>query len=784
MILKADDMEMKDITNRTNMQPDEMATDYKLLRAYALDCISRLSGSVWSDHNIHDPGITILEHLCFAVTDLGYRASFDIKDILTPAGKNNPEIEDAFPLPDQILSSHPITIDDYRKALLKEIPYIRNIWLTPVSKEIKAYRKLNLYCFYQIIADMPDIEELKKYRTIFGRTRNGRYVGKEEYEGNCSEYVKAYIRNKAMKYRNLCEDIDEIILLKKAKVALCLNVEIKPYVKYEPVVDEINRRIAHYINHKDIDISGDDRLNGSDIINLIMSMDGVVNIGHFHFVYKNKDVIRKVNNNDFCIKLISNNYSFLYDSLLNEITVRRGSLTFKVENRKVFEIKKEETIPPAGFLLPVSKNRSLNKYYSIQNEFPKIFRLGKEGLLSTETPLRKAQRLQLKAFMIFFDQLMADFLEQLNAVGGLLSWRENVEHSYFHHPVTNHEIVDFTKIVPSYTPDDKPDYADLIDPETLRHERRNRLLDHLIARFNEEFVDYSILKNMKEGRINSDFDEKEAIKDKIVFLKTYAETSANRSHAIDYTNPPGIEKNPVFPMVSDNCMLELRLYAKLGIDMRRAGQDLAPQVIEPSKKGSKIVFLDNRTGSYNQNFGLHIYEHHLFSPLDGFIDKKYFLQLVRGKENRIEFVEDPYSMQITVVVPGWLEMASNLEFKNFVEQTVRMEIPAHIAVKICWLNPLQMYELEERHKKFMKQLAKRTYMETDDKWKESYLKSLADFIEIFSTLHNTDNVFPSLPLNSSDDILEYPPTFLDYARLQGDEEGYEWKNIPVKEENN
>lgn len=43
-----------------------------------------MGSSLWTDYNIHDPGITILEALCYALTDIAYRAGWDINDLLTP----------------------------------------------------------------------------------------------------------------------------------------------------------------------------------------------------------------------------------------------------------------------------------------------------------------------------------------------------------------------------------------------------------------------------------------------------------------------------------------------------------------------------------------------------------------------------------------------------------------------------------------------------------------------------------------------------------------------------
>ena len=55
------------------------AEDYRApARARASSTSSELSGRVWTDHNLHDPGITTLEILCYALTDLAYRTGFSV----------------------------------------------------------------------------------------------------------------------------------------------------------------------------------------------------------------------------------------------------------------------------------------------------------------------------------------------------------------------------------------------------------------------------------------------------------------------------------------------------------------------------------------------------------------------------------------------------------------------------------------------------------------------------------------------------------------------------------
>lgn len=50
--------------------------DFARLRSSAIAYLGKLSGNIWTDHNVHDPGITMLEALIYALLDLGYRTIF------------------------------------------------------------------------------------------------------------------------------------------------------------------------------------------------------------------------------------------------------------------------------------------------------------------------------------------------------------------------------------------------------------------------------------------------------------------------------------------------------------------------------------------------------------------------------------------------------------------------------------------------------------------------------------------------------------------------------------
>lgn len=132
--------------------PESKSQQYDFLREEGLKYIQKVAGKIWTDYNIHDPGVTILEVLAYAITELGYRASYNIEDLL----ENDPENKEATDIRNfftarEILPNCPVTINDYRKLLIdvdthivqnEELGHvgIKNAWIDKSkSNEIPVY---------------------------------------------------------------------------------------------------------------------------------------------------------------------------------------------------------------------------------------------------------------------------------------------------------------------------------------------------------------------------------------------------------------------------------------------------------------------------------------------------------------------------------------------------------------------------------------------------------------------------------------------------------------------
>src|SRR4051812_25380694 len=113
--------------------PLEPAEDFFRLRRDGIGFIGQVGSARWTGYNTHDPGITTLEALCYAITDLAYRPGWDIEDILSPpaasADPSQPYPNQAFFTARDILTINPATADDFRRLLI-DLGKVRNAWVT------------------------------------------------------------------------------------------------------------------------------------------------------------------------------------------------------------------------------------------------------------------------------------------------------------------------------------------------------------------------------------------------------------------------------------------------------------------------------------------------------------------------------------------------------------------------------------------------------------------------------------------------------------------------------
>jgi len=95
--------------------PERLTLNYAALRERGMELIRQLAGSSWTDHNVHDPGITLLEAFCYAMTEQGFRLQQTLPDLLRSGEIHAPaQLVPAH----QILPTAPVTTIDLQQVLL------------------------------------------------------------------------------------------------------------------------------------------------------------------------------------------------------------------------------------------------------------------------------------------------------------------------------------------------------------------------------------------------------------------------------------------------------------------------------------------------------------------------------------------------------------------------------------------------------------------------------------------------------------------------------------------
>ncbi len=99
---------------------------YTQLQEKALAKVQELAGELWTDYNEHDPGVTVLDILNYALLETDYRLGFDLQDYLTAEEQRFSPGEHALFLPSEVFPVNPVTVADYRKLF---IAGLRDCWM-------------------------------------------------------------------------------------------------------------------------------------------------------------------------------------------------------------------------------------------------------------------------------------------------------------------------------------------------------------------------------------------------------------------------------------------------------------------------------------------------------------------------------------------------------------------------------------------------------------------------------------------------------------------------------
>jgi hypothetical protein len=628
----------------------------------------------------------------------------------------------------------------------------------------------------------------------------------QRYRNKLLKVEKAVVQAKESlhEHRNLDEDYCHVRGVEVEDVAVCADVEVAPDTDIERIQAQIWFQVEQYFNPPvpfytlqelmDAGVPVENIFNGprlnngfikaeeleaaglktvlrtSDIINRLMDIEGVVAVNNLLLskydaegnviqgaadpIWENGVPIFDANKISASWllfvsalhqpRLYHNQSRFLFyknglpfrprmDEAEDILTQLRG----EAERPKIKNVSKDLPIPVGTFRHP-------QEYAPVQYSFPLTYGIGPAGLPSQVSPLRRAQAKQLKAYLLVFEQLLGNAFTQVAHTADLFSLEPTVEHTYFVQEFSEALIQGYGEITAGLNRSALEDMAETVSEF---HERRNRFLNHIMARFGEQFGEYALLlTNLQGQQVALD----RLIDDKIAFLKAYPRISHDRGKALNYKKDPcspdnisGLKKRvslllgyPDLAFVWTDAHLTADQY-RVTFQLRdphatvwmegnfivssntpdnvtsAAFQAIIVQMVQPgayeitSESGSFRLQLKDKNGNplgqgpvlfqteadaqavidelvgWSSNERALVVEHLLLRPK---FPGDALYPACPGGPCETCGDEDPYSFRLTFVRPSWTAPFNvNMEMRGFADRTIRQETPSHLLGKICWV---------------------------------------------------------------------------------------------------
>uniref|UniRef100_UPI0036D9F942 hypothetical protein n=1 Tax=Photorhabdus sp. RM322S TaxID=3342825 RepID=UPI0036D9F942 len=453
---------------------DDITFDALLTQAKTV--IEQQSGQHWSNTSENDPGITLLEAYCYGASDLAYRHSLPLKDLLTPKKEEQTPGDGIFPKefgPQQILTCGPITAADYRRALLdlhssdtvsetsEDYFFFNDVQLVrePDNQRYKYWynKKKREYTFNDLGSD----GEL----TLRGNYWLYLLPSRETQANNklAQEKLEAFLKDN----RNLGESISHIIWLQPTDLSLQIDIELnddvkdiadifaKVYMTAEQMV--LARPVRYttqvmkdqgysneeifsgpYLHHGWIpelpqakDYTGATVLNLSHLVNRLLAIPGIQSITQLALANHNK-TITQIPGDNWSWEIAQGYYPKLWGSdPLKLITSPTSPLTITAKGGVKVIVSKQQIeekiianplIDTQPELLGWGKYRKIRDYYPVSNKLPTCY--GLQAYASTQ------QQIQLHQFMLPFEQMLANGCAELALLPKLLAFKQRGEVVY------------------------------------------------------------------------------------------------------------------------------------------------------------------------------------------------------------------------------------------------------------------------------------------------------------------------------------------------------------------
>ncbi|MEC4725832.1 hypothetical protein HWQ46_09780 [Shewanella sp. D64] len=772
-----------------------IAPEFAPLREQALADIRELAPNSWTDLSVSDPGITILEQLIVKFQQLAEKINLPLTDLLVSdgdvAGSSDTvalnfvkpvSLKPQFFSANEVLTTAAVSLNDRRRLILDH-PLVANVLVEPVrllDRTLYWDDHQKRYTFDELVSDV-QVTLPGRYRALVELVEN------HGLDVEQKKTLSSRLLSRLKSQRNLCEQWQEVILLEPEFIKLNGGISLRQGADVEQTLIDIHRAISDYINPplkaqsleqlvKKGRTSGDiyqgpilengyfdeidlnqlqlrNELRVSDIIRIILDFEAVQHV--FSLQISNFANPRDDDWRDWVLPISSGRVARLepilsVDDIDPNAPPKVTGFIDCYKNNAVCPIDSALVISRLEVLeaqrasqkvqqkwrdipLPTGERQDLS-YQSVQQEFPVVYGLGENILPNSVGTERLARVKQLQGYLMLFDQLIANYHQQLADSGALLGSKAR--------PQTSYQAGQFSAQDQALLTAD--DYwqqintlvqSELTNNLTEQHtERENRLLDHLFSRLGESFSDQSLLGfSFASESFRSYLDRK------YLCLQQLARLGHDRLLGRNYLPQEGSG-------IDEGAGLERRLQAKLGLDGNNPDEPLpilvehsllypnsdseipAPYhsgklfaqlrkdgyfypVVEASSHGllsGDIVSLFDFPGDQESVYAgaysiTRIDADHFEMALDlglnpdsDAINTEFTLKWMRGRQ-----IQNPYAMQVSLVFQGDKARYQQAGFRLGVETLARAETPAHITLHVRWLDEDQQAVFDSVHQQWL-----------------------------------------------------------------------------------
>ncbi|AOT08503.1 hypothetical protein [Pseudoalteromonas luteoviolacea] len=407
------------------------------LRAQGVAKLQKLAPDTWSDHNVFDPGITLLEVLAYVLSDLSYKLNYSVEDLITvePGESLAPT---QFLNSEQVMFSHCVTLADYRRLFL-DIPEIKNITIS-----VRDERSTGATVFDVIALASPDsqISEDSLREIIHSTFAASRCVTHQL--GHIEFYKSVPVHLGMHLVLKNAQDLVQVMTDILSKVALEISPNLTRYSAQELlgkgmyVEDIYVGPSLHngFILDEDLDSTPVKKhLYSSDILDALRVHPNIEQIEEFRFIieqgaqpgYEYWQVeVQELDPNSVnlapelgflseqffdAISLVIEGQSYVLDE--DEIALIKLAISERIAEQTL-ELQEQAEQAPLAFL-------PLSQYRSLQHELPNVYALTEQSLNRDIDSEQKAQLLQFKGYLHLFDQILADQHKQLDVLPHILA---------------------------------------------------------------------------------------------------------------------------------------------------------------------------------------------------------------------------------------------------------------------------------------------------------------------------------------------------------------------------